>query len=275
MPRQQAPIRRWMAAAAAVIATSTTVDAWADAGPKFGNGFWLPIGATLGGAFRGDLPNGFVLGGEVSGTYLWIEGDSGGMWLGGVADAVWDFGTDAFRHRVGPEIGWGPVGIDLTYVGQAKSSIYDPGINVRGVFTLAVVSLYGGYGHIFTDGDGGGYGEFGGLVKFPIPVAVEPHQRLMPPAPPEEDPAEQPSSVPLRPVPTDDPPREPAPSTAPNAPLQPIDEPPAAVDEPYASPPPDEAESPYATPPPPPPAPPPPDRGPAPDSTSPIDPSGG
>ena len=265
-----------MAVAAAAIATATAVDADADAGPKFGNGFWLPIGATLGGAFRGDLPNGFVLGGEVSGTYLWIEGDGAGIWLGAVADAVWDFGIDAFRHRIGPEIGWGPIGIDLTYQGQARDSVYDPGVNVRGVFTLAVVSLYGGYGHTFSDRDGGGFGEFGGLVKFPIPIAVEPKRHMMPP-PPAEDPTTRPSGVPLRPVPTDEPASDPPPSSS--APLQPVEAPPAPNPEPYATPPTgpdDEGDgSPYATPPPPLPAPPPPDNGPEPDGAHPFDPSGG
>lgn len=248
---------RW-AVAGAVCTAAVTLgnDAHADAGPKFGNGFWLPVGASLGGAFRSDLPNGFVLGAEVSAVYLWVEGDAGGAWLGGVADAVWDFGTDAFRHRVGPEIGWGPVGVDVAYLGQARDGAYDPGINIRGLFTLAIVSIYGGYGHLFVDGGGGSYGEFGGLVKFPIPIDVDPSRlhRDPPPVAPEPEPA----TVPLRPAPTDAPPATPRGAPTPAGPLQPVEVRPA-----------DPEQSPYATPPPPPPAPSPP--GPEPE---PHDPDG-
>ncbi|MBW2525302.1 MAG: hypothetical protein JRI23_14045 [Deltaproteobacteria bacterium] len=250
--------RRWPALAVATLISAGTVEARADAAPKFGNGFWLPVGVTLGGAFRGDLPDGFMLGAEVSAVYLWAEGDAGGMWLGGVADAVWDFGIDAFRHRVGPEIGWGPLGVDVTYLGQARDGVYDPGINVRGLFTLAVVSLYGGYGHLFVDGDGGSYGEFGALVKFPIPIDVDSRSdRFRDPPPPPEP---EPSNVPLRPLPTDEPGATPPGEPTPAGPLQPVDVAPAHPEQ-----------SPYATPPPPPPPPSPPPPEPDP---SPYDPSG-
>lgn len=247
---------RWcVAAAAAANVWWHASPAAADAGPKFGNGLWLPVGLSLGGAFRGDLPTGFVLGGEVSAVYLWMEDTPEGMWLGGVADAVWDFGSDAFRHRLGPEIGWGPLGVDLAYLGQARDDSYHPGLSVRGVFTLAVVSLYGGYGHVFVDGEGADFGEFGGLIKFPIPIAVESRRAWREPMPPMDDPE------PLQPV------DEPAPGrTGPLAPVRPPPppSPPAAPSAPDAGGP--SSEDPdagrYATPPPAPAPGPPPDPSP-------------
>lgn len=175
----------WAAAVAGAALLGSASDARADAGPKFGSGVWMPVGVTLGGAFRDEPVSGFVIGGELSVVYLWMDSGLQGMWLGGVADATYDFGVEGVRHRVGPEIGYGPVGIEVAYVGLDRDEEgYRPGINLRAVAGISVLALYGGWGHMFGDGPGANYGEFGGLLKFPIPLAVDPAQPRPVPAEP-------------------------------------------------------------------------------------------
>jgi hypothetical protein len=152
--------------------------AGADAGPKIASGWYLPVGLVLGGSAHADRPDGFVLGAEVSGAHVDVDS---GFWYGGYLDALWDFGPDALRFSLGPEIGVGPVGLDGGYLGEIHAGTYTHGFQLRLLVTLGFVAAYARWGHQFRHPGEEDFGEFGLLVKFPVPVKLEPVRWQRPP----------------------------------------------------------------------------------------------
>jgi hypothetical protein len=172
MPRLLAAI---VAAALALAAAGEArASGWFDP-----NGVWAPVGLELGGSFNGQDRGGFFIGPEASVVYF-----SDGVWAGGFADAVWDFGSDQFRHAIGPELGFGPLGVDFAYLGVLEDGDYRPGYAARGMITFSVLAVYGRYGHVFDNAPIPTFGEVGVLLKLPLPVKLEPRVRPPPPAPP-------------------------------------------------------------------------------------------
>jgi hypothetical protein len=171
-------MRRLLAAvAAATVALAAAGEA--RAGGFDLNGIWAPVGLELGGSFNGQDRGGFFVGPEVSVVYF-----SDGVWAGGFADATWDFGSEQLRHAIGPELGFGPFGVDFGYLGVLQDGDYRPGYAARGMLTFSVISVYGRYGHVFDDAPIPTFGEVGVLLKLPIPVKMDPR----PPPPPPERP---------------------------------------------------------------------------------------
>jgi hypothetical protein len=154
------------------------------------NGIWSPVGVALGGSFNGQDRGGFFLGPEASVVYF-----SDGVWAGGFADVLWDFGSDQLRHTIGPELGFGPLGVDFGYLGVLQDGDYRPGYAARGMLTFSLISVYGRYGHVFDDAPIPTFGEVGVLLKVPIPVKLEP--RRLPPPPPPPPPRPDGVAVPL------------------------------------------------------------------------------
>ena len=87
--------------AVVTLAMLSSVVARAQPNPE---GIWGPVGLTAGGSFGTDVPGGAIYGIELSVARLTIPEETP-MWLGGVADIVWDSGARAIRHRIGPEVG--------------------------------------------------------------------------------------------------------------------------------------------------------------------------
>ena len=141
-------------------------------------GWYAPVGVTLGGSLHHNVPGGFLLGAEGS-IVSWNVVDDA-VWAGGFADALWDFGAEEARISIGPEIGWGPFGIDVGYV-AAISDDYHHGIAGRAIFTLSLAAFYFRLGKVF-DTNEPNYKEIGALIKLPIPI----ERGLRDPVPPRE-----------------------------------------------------------------------------------------
>lgn len=190
--------------AAAVVASLWSRAALADAGPKITDSLWLPIGVNLGWAVNpSPLPNGFLVGPEVSFVYL----DQSGPWAGVYADALYDGGADRTRVSVGAEAGYAILGFDLGYVTTVRGA-REHGLRGRLMFSLAAVHLYGGAGRLA----GTTYGEAGVLIKIPLPIWAERPRRPWDPGerPSTYQPDVPPSETPERPI---EQPIEPAPPT--------------------------------------------------------------
>lgn len=158
----------------------------ADVGPKITTGWYLPVGLTLGGSVHPDDMNGFVLGAEVSGVHFSARSM---FWVGAYTDALYDFGPNAFRFSVGPEIGYSVLGLDFGYLGVADDHEgYSSGIQLRAIVSLGVLSAYGRWGHVFGDVGEHDFGELGVLIKVPFELDVEPYRF----GPPVEPPVERP-----------------------------------------------------------------------------------
>ena len=147
--------------------------AQADAGPKIRSGWYGPVGFNFGGAIHGEgVSNGFLLGAE--GSLVHFDASDLGLWVGGYVDALGDFGADALRASIGPEIGYRLVGVDAGYVLDVSPLGVHHGICVRPVVTVAIFALYGRFGYLFTREEAPTFGEIGLLVKIPLDVATHP-----------------------------------------------------------------------------------------------------
>lgn len=154
----------WASASLMLVAASARADVYPGV-----EGFWLPSGISLGIAGSEEGLPGFVVGAEVSLVAVEEDADIGLLWGGVVADAQWDFGAGALRHRLGLEYGMTIATLELAYLGATRDG-YRPGMSSRLVLTLPFVSIYGGYGYSFGGTAPNHLGETGMLLKVPIPL---------------------------------------------------------------------------------------------------------
>ena len=163
-------MRRCLTAASLALAVAIAArDASSDAVPGVRPGWFAPVGVTLGGSLHHEVPGGFLLGAEGS-VVNWNQVEDG-VWVGGFADALWDFGAEQARISIGPEVGFGPFGIDIGYV-AAIDGDYHHGIGGRAIFTLSLVAFYFRLGKVFDTAEPD-YKELGALIKLPIPIYQE------------------------------------------------------------------------------------------------------
>lgn len=152
-------------------------DKTSDADVREYAGWYLPLGVVLGlpVSSRGVLDDRDLdplIGIETSLVRLGAFGPKVRQagWLGVYADALWDFGTDSGRVSIGPELGWGIVGIDGGY-----ASLWADGTQHHGVAMRATFGVPGALGYVRRDAFQGGHRvwEIGLLLKFPIPLTGE------------------------------------------------------------------------------------------------------
>lgn len=132
---------------------------------RFGNasrGFVLG-GLTGGGSF-GSAGGGGYVGGEVSAVWLKEL-----LWGGLYIDGVYDFGLGAGTLSAGPEVGYGPIGIDGG-VGLRLGLEDSPEVGYQGrlLITAGVFGIYGRYGYWPGSTQAEHVGQVGILLKFPF-----------------------------------------------------------------------------------------------------------
>ncbi len=155
-----------------------------------GKEVFIPVGGSIGyGLNPKKLDDGVTLGGEVSAVVV----DTYRLfWGGGYADVVHDFGSEATRLSIGPEIGWAVFGIDG---GVVLSTLDGAHAGFCGRFLLSFVFAHAfiRLGHIIDAPREGTYGEVGVMFKLPIPlgdgnVSTTPRRPdPAPPTPPRQD----------------------------------------------------------------------------------------
>ena len=145
---------------------AATTLAGADAAPIPGPGQYGVVGINAGVSGHQVKSNGFVFGAEASFPYL-FESVS---WVGLYGDVLRDFGDSSTRFSVGPEVGWGPFGIDGGLLVRTMESATRMGWQMRGLLTLGVIALYAGYGNVPNDPEDRGITQFGMLLKVPFPI---------------------------------------------------------------------------------------------------------
>ena len=127
---------------------------------------WIPVGLSTGYALHDTLPNGALLGPELSVVRITNQG----LWYGGYADFLWDLGSDRQRLSIGPEFGHTFFGIDGGYVLEQNDKLRH-GVALRPLLTIALISV--GFRGVKLFGAGGEtLGEISVLVKLPFPVAT-------------------------------------------------------------------------------------------------------
>ena len=179
---------------AAALAASRIAAACDDAASDGGAGAMYSPGVVIGAATNTrqhftDL----ILGGEVSVFRLkdWSDRGCGNGapvpapgiplpnmgWLGGYADADFDFETHAGRMTVGPELGWDFLGLDGGLALERASGKTNVGFALRGVVTFGFVQVYE-RGERFADGST--QLEVGILLKRPTDLPGRVHGHVSP-----------------------------------------------------------------------------------------------
>ncbi len=127
-------------------------------------GTFISSGLATGYRLQLDQGNsdGFVLGAEVS----MVELEDSLLWYGGYLDGLHDFGGDSTRVSLGPEVGYGPVGMDAGYLMDLSGDGVRHGVSLRPMLTLGVFTPYARFGFL-DSGSERNFAEFGVLVKFP------------------------------------------------------------------------------------------------------------
>lgn len=121
----------------------------------------MPIGLNLGAAGSAGQGVGALLGGEAS-----IVHWSDGFWYGGYVDVLRDFSRRSSRLGAGGEIGYWFAGVDAGFVHDFADGA--SGFRLRGLASIALVSLYGGGGRLYGGGASTGFVEGGVLLKWAI-----------------------------------------------------------------------------------------------------------
>jgi hypothetical protein len=67
------------------------------------------------------------------------------VWLGGYVDLVHSLPNRATRVSLGPEVGWGPVGLDIGAVGELSRGRFGGGVQVRGLLTVSYIAGYASF----------------------------------------------------------------------------------------------------------------------------------
>jgi len=137
----------------------------------------LIMGGINAGAARVDGETGFLFGAEVSVPVLRTPGQWFGdkkrffccargwpMWAGIYGDYTKDFDREITMTTLGPELGFGPFGVD----GGIAIVDGNVGFAVRPVLTIGAVSLYARYGQI----EGESFTQFGALLKWGRAIVV-------------------------------------------------------------------------------------------------------
>jgi len=129
--------------------------------------YWLG-GVNVGGAAHDRFRTGGVIVG-FEGSLVYTPGAAGlvAPWVGAYADVLADLGPPAgARFSLGPEAGFGPVGIDAGYAGAVYLGSYYSGLAVRVVATIGWAALYARYEHFFGETSYRNIAEFGLLLKW-------------------------------------------------------------------------------------------------------------
>jgi hypothetical protein len=132
-------------------------------------GWFVPVGVNVGLSLHDQFKNSYLVGGEASLVYL---ENSRMMWGGGFVDGLWDDGSGTYRFCAGPEFGVMFGGVELGYLVERYAEEWYHGLRAGVVATVAFLSIYGRVGFLFGGVDESTFGEFGVLVKFPLPLEI-------------------------------------------------------------------------------------------------------
>ncbi|MCA9538992.1 MAG: hypothetical protein KC620_08885 [Myxococcales bacterium] len=102
-------------------------------------GYSLLGGVTGGGSVGSDG------GGGYAGLELSFNRLEQGIWVGGFADATWDFARDALLVCVGPQFGYMVLGLDGGGAARLRDGAFDYGAQGRLLIATGPFALYGRY----------------------------------------------------------------------------------------------------------------------------------
>lgn len=149
------------------LALLTAGPAWADEAEPFAFGYeseMFVLGGISGGGSFGSAGGGGFVGYELSAVWL-----NQAAWGGFFGDIGYDFGHSAATLVVGPELGYGILGLDggaAFRFGFADE--VEVGVQARLLLALTTFSIFGRYG-FWPDSVGGQHiGQVGVLIKMPF-----------------------------------------------------------------------------------------------------------
>lgn len=67
------------------------------------------------------------------------------VWVGGYVDLTHTLPNQATRMSIGPEVGWGPIGLDVGLVGELSRGRLGGGFQLRGLLSVSYVTAYASF----------------------------------------------------------------------------------------------------------------------------------
>ncbi len=132
-------------------------------------GWWVPVGITVGGTLHAMRDRTGLLGIEVSVVHLELGGGwLANRWVGLFSDVYWAGDHDEVRFSIGPEMGVTFFGFDMGYMGVVSfDGGYTHGVTARLLLTACAFSVYVRWNWLAHAKDSG---ELGFLLKYPFKV---------------------------------------------------------------------------------------------------------
>jgi hypothetical protein len=151
-------------------------EAHAEPGPWL-TGWYAPTHAQVGYSIHDRQRNGLVLGLQQSLVYQ--VGPRASWWGGLSGEVMHDFGPSWTRASLGPEVGYGVVGLDAGFFAIRRGGELEGGFQGRVVFTIGVIELYGRLGEAMG-AERFLFGELGLALGWPWSLGQPPPPRSRP-----------------------------------------------------------------------------------------------
>ena len=120
----------------------------AEPGPWL-TGWYAPSHLTVGASIHPERSNGLVLGLQQSLVYQ--VGPRASWWGGLSAEALHDFGPSWTRLSLGPEVGYGVIGLDGGFFAVRRDGKNEAGLQGRVVLSIGVIEVYGRVGEVMGE----------------------------------------------------------------------------------------------------------------------------
>lgn len=133
-------LRPWLALVSVLLAS---FPAQAEPGPWL-TGWYAPSHLQIGVSIHPERANGLVLG--VQQSLVYQVGPRASWWGGLSGEVMRDFGPSWTRFSLGPEVGYGVVGVDGGFFAVRRGGQFEGGIQGRVVLTIGVAEVYGRLG---------------------------------------------------------------------------------------------------------------------------------
>jgi hypothetical protein len=134
------------------------------------SGWYAPIGIGSGLALHSSGPPGAFLSAEFSLVHLHNHGY---FWVGAFVDTVYDLAARRKRIGFGPELGFGPAGLDASVVFEQGAEGFQRGVALRPMVTISLVTLSARWLRFARSDRTEHIGELGLLVKWPVGLGAD------------------------------------------------------------------------------------------------------
>lgn len=150
--------------------------AHAEPGPWL-TGWYAPSHLTLGMSIHPEHSNGMIVGLQQSLVYQ--IGPRANWWGGISGEILHDFGPSWTRASLGPEVGYGVIGLDTGFFTLRRDHKLEAGVQGRVILTIGILEVFGRWGEVMGE-ERFRFGEIGLGLGWPWTLERPPPPRFSP-----------------------------------------------------------------------------------------------